>query len=623
MSGEVQPDPTAPIAASLAAAKPRRRKAKPPPPPPADDGGGGDDPPDWLLYRLPDDCPVTPLGIQDGNFFFMDANDQLRVMHYKDFGSHGLTSLFGAGGGQAWLDLAFPRFGAKGDPIGLDKERAVRTLMAAAARKGVFDADNKVRKPGAWTDDDGRLLWHLGDTVLIRDGERPETYGAVGLIDGMVYPRGAVQPRPLPQDADQQHKAMLELQALYGHWNLRRRETDVRLLLGELGCGMIGGALRWRPATWKTGGAGTGKSTAQDSIVEAVLGGSSASVHAIDITAAGIRQSLDGRTLPIIFDEFEPEDRRKAQQVIQLLTGSSSGGRAVRGGADHQHREHIMRASFLLSSVLVSPLPPAAVTRICMIDFLPQPLGRLAPAIDAARMRDIGRHMRRILADRWRWWPARLAVWLQWFREHHLSNRFADTWGTLLAMADHLLDPRADGVPNADLIDEWCEPLLADLREISTTSASDEARLLNALLTRAVDPFQKGQRWPISSLLSSAAGIEEVHGIERDQATRGLEALGVRVLTSKPPATDEDPDPRPVLAMAVAKDHTELNTLLARDDETRKWAGGVYAQTLARVPGAWSAQQRFAGRDRVRCVMLPLAAALPGAVAKQPGLAGV
>lgn len=621
MSGEGQSEAAAKIAGSIAAATPRKRKARPPPqdPPPASSGsgGGGAAGPSWEAYGLPDDCPVEALGVSGSQFYFIDASRQFRVLHYKDFGAHGLTSLFGDGAGQNWLDNAFPRYGKDGRPIGLDKELAVRSLMAACAKKGVFDADNKVRKTGAWTDaqgsEGGVLRWHFGDTVLSLEGGR-EAWGRIGVIAGRVYPLGAPQPRPAERDGAKQRAAVAELHDTLRLWHWKRGDLDARLLLGQLGCALIGGALRWRPATWLTGGQGVGKSTLQDEVVDPVLGGDQAVIHTSDATAAGIRQALDNRSLPIVFDEFEPnpDDMRKTKQAIEFLRQSASGGRSLRGGADHEHREFTARASFLLSSILVPPFEAQDAMRICVLHLLPPASAAQSPRIDAARMREIGRHLRRLLVDRWAIWPRRLAAWREAVRERGFSNRVADTWGTLLAMADHLLDPVGDPEVHGDTLEQWIEALKPALEDLVSSAGSDWARLLGDLMTRAVDPYQRGQRWPLSSLIMYASQ-REIHEDEtvmnHAKATAGLEALGLRVMPAKIPEGRERAGAS-IWCLAVAKGHAELNALMLRSPQTAKWGGGVYAQTLENVPGAWVAQQRIAKR-KPTCVMVPLDVVLP------------
>lgn len=579
---------------------------KPPKEPPRDDDGGDD----W--FRVPENCPVQPLGIDGKEFLFIDANRQFTKMHHRDFGGHGLTALFGDY--QAYLDGAWPRTNARGDETGLDKDRAARSMMAACARKGVFDSDNRIRGVGAWTDADGRLIWHLGDEVLVVDTDGRQSRHEIGSIGEHVYPQGVTQVLPARGKGDPVAAANRFYELLQS-WAWKRGALDARLQLGWIGCALIGGALKWRPAVWATGGQGTGKSTLHDAVLNPVLGGTASVVQTADATGPGLYQALKNRSTPVVFDELEPnpEDRHRVDTTIKLAKLSSSGARIVRGTSEGTSREFVARAAFLFSSILIPRLEPELAMRTCVLDL--QALGeRKEPTISTRDMLDTGALLRWMLVDRWKHWPLRLETWRQALRTRGFTARVADTWGTLLAMADHLLcpDPSAAETPT-DTIDEWVDQLKPYLAALIEAAGSDHARLLQTLLTTTVDPYAKGKRWPLSTIMAAACNrrrkSEEEDGLEVEVAASGLEALGMKIASFKKPRPEDAPDDYQaeyIDAIAIASNHTELNKLLR---ET-KWRNGVYTQTLLRIPGAWSAQQRIA-RHKIQCAMIPLDLVLP------------
>lgn len=619
---------------ALDQAEPRRRRRRqsdrpadepPPEDPPRDPPhGGGDEPPDdpneeGGFFSWPKNSPVTPLGIDGKEFLFIDANKVFTKLHARDFGGHGLSALYGRY--QLYLDQAWARMSAKGVPLGLDKDRAARTHMAECARRGVVDSDNKIRGVGAWSDSAGRLVWHLGDVVWVVDTDGTIVEHEVGIIGDHWYPQGVPQIRPSRRTLAEVAGSIDRLYTLLQTWNWKRGELDARLLLGWIGCALIGGALRWRPAVWATGGNGTGKSTQHDRVVNPVLGGTPSVVQTADATGPGLYQALRNRSTPVEFDELEPnpEDRHRIDATIKLARISSSGARIVRGSPDGTHKEFTARAAFMFASILVPRLEPELAMRICVLDLLA--LGeRREPNITEADMLAVGADIRRRLVDRWQHWPSRLERWREALRARGFAARVADTWGTLLAMADHLTSP-VDGIDDApsDVFDVWIDQLKPHLDALVAAAGRDDARLLQHLLTTTVDPYAKGKRWPLSTLLSIAAG-RSVKGedpqdgsgdMDHTRAEEGLQALGIKLMLQvKPPrahdARDGDADPEPIAALAVANNHTELNKLL----KETKWGRGVYTQTLLRIPGAWSAQQRIA-RHRTQCAMIPLDLVLP------------
>lgn len=103
---------------------------------------------------LPEGCPVTALGIDGDVSYYLDANRQLRALKAKDHSRLGVQSLFGSR-----IELLYdywPRLDKDGNTTGWRPERAAERLMAAAARRGVWDALERVRGPGAWLGDRDR-----------------------------------------------------------------------------------------------------------------------------------------------------------------------------------------------------------------------------------------------------------------------------------------------------------------------------------------------------------------------------------------------------------------------------------------------------------------------------------
>ena len=92
---------------------------------------------------------------------------------------------------------------------------------------------------------------------------------------------------------------------------------SIPLLLGWLATARVSGALPIRSRLWVTAGAGCGKTILFNEVVTPALGGDDGFMKAgQDTTAAGIRQTLQGDSLPIIYDEFETESNNYIQQEL-------------------------------------------------------------------------------------------------------------------------------------------------------------------------------------------------------------------------------------------------------------------------------------------------------------------
>ncbi len=576
------------------------------PPAAAGDGGGGNGP----IAReeredgLPVGCPIEPLGVMNDRCYYIDAHRQVREVKARDHSHLNIRHLFGD---QPYLlSRWWPRYSRDGKTVtGFRPEEVAEDLMRAAARKGMWNAFQRLRGCGAWLDEEGELVLHAGDAIWI-DGDWQEP----GRIDGRhVYPAGEPQPRPARKKAPIGPQGAAEkLLELFRTWRWRRPDTDPELLLGWIAAAMIGGALDWRPMVWITGDKATGKSTLQSLIVK-IMGGESALIAIADASAAGIWQKLGMSSLPVAIDEIEAEeDNRRSQAVIKLARLAASGGVVIRGGADHQSAEFKARSCFLFSSILVPPLPPQDRSRMAILE-----LGALmsitAPTLKPRELAEFGTQLRRRLLDNWSRYGETLERYRVALAGVGHTGRGADQFGTILACLDLL---RFDTAPDNDSLDDWAEKLRPTAQELSDDNA-DHYRCVQHLLTQTVDVFKGGRRRTVSELIEQAMGIPDHEGENPNvtEARKALGTLGLRVVGEMDGAAK-------AWFLAVANNHQGTANLF----KGSHWSGGVWIQAWTRVTGARPSEtsRHFAGANS-RCWLLPLATTMPDAVrvAKEQG----
>lgn len=591
-------------------------------PPPAEDGGGG------ARERrsqggLPDDCPVEPLGINGELCFYLDASDQLRAVKAEKHGRLTLQNLYGAKVEliyKHWPKLKEVKDRNSGEVrlvvTNWRPEAAAEALMAAAARRGVWDVFGRVRGPGAWLGDAGELVLHVGDGVCRSQppGEdsaaaarlaRP-AYEAPGLSGRHVYPAAAPQPRPseAPAPAGETGPGA-RLLATLKTWAWARPELDPQLLLGWLAAALLGGAIEWRPLAWITGDTSTGKSTLHKLIHyvqgEAILSTSNA-------TAAGLWQKIGHSTLPVAIDELEAqEDNRKAQAVIELARQAASGGVILRGGAEHQGAEFTARSCFLFSSILIPPLLGQDRSRMAILQLRPLDPKQPPPNLKPGPVMALGAQLRRRLLDQWPRWTATVEAFRQQLVAGGHAARSADQFGTLLAAADLLL---ADYPPDSEELEHWAEQLpAARLSELADNRA-DHERFIEHLTTFVADIYRSGQKQPLGRYIMEAAGEQFEGGGFPDTAEgqKVIGAFGLKVVR------EPDEAGEPARYLAVAQNHQGLANVFAGTH----WAGrsgtsGVWNQACERVPGARRRPGglRFNG-VMARCWLLPLDQVLDG-----------
>ncbi|WP_428246762.1 hypothetical protein [Ferrovibrio sp.] len=575
-------------------------------------GGGGGRVAAWRI-RL-DGAPIVPLGLVDDVYFYLDGQRQLRELRAKDHGRLNLQSLVGADTG--WLWRTYPKYNKEGEQSGWAAEHLAEDLMRACSHAGVWHSRDRERGLGAWRGDDGELVLHLGDIVLVRpvrddaSGMALEREERAGLVGWHVYPGRPPLGRPLAVTmprAELQRYAESVL-ALLKSWNWRRGDKDARLMLGWCAAAMIGGALEWRPMIWLTGGSGTGKSMMQKLLD--LLFGRGALERTADTTAAGVRQALGRATLPVAFEESEAsEDNRAINAVVKFARDAASGGRALRGGSDHQGIQFVAQSCFQFASILIPPLTPQDRSRIAVLDLDKLKAGAKVPALDSAALGLAGAAMRRRLLDIWPEFDARWQAWRERLTALGHSARGADQYGTLLMLADALLhDAMPDESAAWDAELEGFAPV--DLGLTGEDGDGDDLQCLSHLATSIVEGRRGDDKRTVGGWIAYVIeGYNQNAYIGRDRlsdANKALAPFGMKLHWEN--------DAR---WLAVANRHQSLATIFAATRwQTLPGATGGWVQSLRRVAGAKARDGLSFDGSMIRCTLLPLAA-ISGGAAKQ------
>lgn len=256
----------------------------------------------------------------------------------------------------AWWAAKFPH------KNGVDVDAAVAHLINLCTRVGLFDAD-KIRNRGAWMDD-GRVVVHTGQKLIV-DG----TQKNIAAFDTeYIYERrksiNFKLNEPITADQGAQFVDALRL------YNWERAE-NAELLAGWCFVAPICGALNWRPHIWVSGSSGVGKTKLMKDTVWQLLEDIAITPEG-ESTEAGIRQTLDGEALPVLFDEVEA-DTREAQMrmdgILNLMRSASSGksGQIMKGGATHAAKSFRIRSCFAFSSIVYQATKKADRSRITVL----------------------------------------------------------------------------------------------------------------------------------------------------------------------------------------------------------------------------------------------------------------
>ena len=552
---------------------------------PPDDGRGR---PWGEIWR---GCPVRALGVYGDVSWYLDVTGQLRGI--DNHTNQKMLHVFG--GRLGLLASAMPQF----DKDGIPKPRAFNATHLSAAmieaceERGVWSPTNKVRGPGCWVDDDGRLVMHAGDEVLIGGEWCPP-----GIYGQHVYPASDAVPRPA--DGPGNPRAARDLMELMATWQWRRPGTDPQLMLGLILAQMLGGALEWRPVGWFTGDAATGKSTLQSLLLH-VHGGPGGLLQAADATDAGIRSVVGYSSLPVAIDELEPDtdNPKKVKSVVELARRASSGAQIFRGSSDQKGHQSNAYSCFLFSSILVPPMPSQDRSRLILLDLDRIPEGARKVKLDPRRLRAIGAELRAMLIDRWAEWPERLEAWRGALAENGQTGRGADNYGTALALADMALNP---GPLSQEILRAWAGQLGHAITEDSVAVGSNAEDMLVHLLSQPIDVWRRGQKHTVAEWLMYAGrtdGAPEVLGEVSDpgHANKLLAQFGLRV-------RGRGQDAQILIATA------QLQGLVDLFRETQ-WADGGWSQAARRLPGAEASVPVTMNGIPTRATSIPFAS-VPG-----------
>jgi len=556
-------------------------------------------------------CPVTPMGVNGATYWYLDVHGQLRGITKHD--AQNIMMLFGRQIPK--LCWQFPKWeGKEGDryrkPGHFEHQAATVAMITACSERGLFDPEGAVRGVGAWTDDDGQLVYHTGDALWIGLDRRDP-----GSHDRRIYPAMPAIPHPaeaVKAPADVVARTLEALQT----WSWERPDIDPMIALGLIGVQAMGGALSWRPAYWITGAAGAGKSALQKLILH-LHGGEKGLIQSTDATARGIASLLGQSTLPVALDELEPGDAgsTKERDIIQTARVAASGGRWARGSSDQKGSTGQLRSTFLFTSILIpGVLKSQDLQRIIVLNLTPLPEGAVPPDMRAETWRKRGAAIKRLIIDRWPSWASRLDLWREAFAKQGVTGRDADNWATTLAMAQMI---QAEDMPQADAMDGWCRKIAQAIDRGRGEKRTDADEVLMHLLTQRIDVFRKGQMYTVAQWLMVAsaapdapAGLLDGYAIDteagREQRAKAANALLAPYMLRI--VREAGQEPRLFVGNAPVQPILDL----FRDTQ---WAGGAWPQSLERIPGARkSAVARTLAGWPSRGIEIPLSA-MPGIAA--------
>jgi hypothetical protein len=504
---------------------------------------------------------------------------------------------------------------------GFSQKLAQQGLIMGCSKRGLFDPKGKVRGRGAHRGDGGEIIFHCGDVVLVggRKGVKGRDKGSAshkaGLVGGYVYPTLPALPRPADDAASVNvGKQILELLKT---WNWKRSEIAAYLLLCWIAAALLGGAMRIRPHGWIVGPSGAGKTTLQ-AFLKQLMGEWGVSTE--DATEAGVRQTLDQDTLAVMFDEIEAEadNHDVVMRIVRLARLAYSGASALRGSSDHQAKQFVARSCFLFSSIHHHELPAQDRNRIAILQLSPFPKDTEQFVVPELA-KEWGDQLRRRLIEQWPRFDETVAVYQAEMLAQGYSGREQDTYGTLLACGDMLLNDDAPVIMTHGRAFEKVRDLAGIIDAARTEGEDTSERCAKHIASHRLpgkggEPQETVARW-IQKLIiriHNQADGDKVRLVRERLGSHGLRVVhlqeghedGQGGMVDAYLTTKGDGKPFPMWVAVANKTNQGMQEIF----KGSSWPGGVWSQALGLITGAWvNKKSRFGGGGKPEgCVLVPI-----------------
>lgn len=485
-----------------------------------------------------------------GRMFFM--NMRAALIFESSTGSMSKTFLLRLADLDFWRQVA-PQRDDRGITIGVNWDMATDFMFRETEEAGYWNGRREVRQ-GAKLDK-GRIVFHTGERLWI-EGRGVESIQSQGdhhleyfYTQSSDYPMPDME-NPFPQNSPEVRKLLDIIKRL--DWRSESRNRATLSLFGYLTISPICGILKWRPHIWLDGSRGAGKTWVMQNIVNPTLGKYREMVKS-NSTESGLRNLMNSRAIPVIFDEAEgtsQRDKSRMDEILSLARHTSSEtdsvvAQGVSGGGSSKSYE--ISSMFLLSSITNRITSPADRTRFARLSLASGLRGDdftqtiEIPARDLITPQFSSRLIARMIIQAKN---AEVVVdrMVRTLMSHNMERRIADVYGVFaagcwMALRDDV--PESEAEASAFIQQEFgAIRELIEINEELTTNRDHEVILSSIMSHAARIDTQNGSpvTESVAVLLRIAAGvIEDDSNVSPRDAFRVLSDMGIR------PANDTTP----------------------------------------------------------------------------------
>ncbi len=527
------------------------------------DGAGQDDGND----TGESDFPIKYLGY-NGDVYYYYHIFHRRIVEWTP-AKHTKLNMFSLMPLEKWLQV-FP---------GFDFDMIASELMAESQAVGLYNPET-VRQCGAWIEDK-KIIINTGDRIHGTPGQKYLYLQDHTIADSTAEPLDALGAK--------------DFLRLCKCLPVKKESLDAEFLAGWCAIAAVSGAMWWRSHLWVTGGRGSGKTRFLSKIVRRALKENVVMVQSSS-TSAGIRQELETRAKPVIFDEAESENRQAAENIQSVLAlarqaSSADGGKILKGGQTGKSVSYRVQSCFAMASISPALLQAADQSRFTVVEF--------DQKYQAVSMPDSDAMLEEILtpgfSDRF---FMRCVKLIPQIRSNarlfaaiigdSATRRAGDQVGTLLAGAYSLISEKILTEPEARAYIESIESRLPQ-----DEKADEPEQLRDYILQSKIDFDVQGlkRQFTIGKLIAEKLG----HSTEL-----GLDAGKIRLALSEHGMVCENG------TLAIANSHRAIKEIL----KDTSWSHD-YSKILKRLAGAEAAgvvrlPDVNGSRNTARAVKIPV-----------------
>lgn len=272
-------------------------------------------------------------------------------------------------------------------------EAAANELISKSEDIGYFDKES-IRGRGAWMDN-GNSVFHCGEYLIV-NGKRTDirTFSSEYIYQ---YKQKLDVFRDEALSVGEANKIVPLLEKI--RWS---SPINAKLLAGWVAASVVAGCLPWRTHLYMFAPKGSGK-TQVLAVAKRLMGSVFIEVQGTT-SEAGIRQQLDSDTMPIVFDESEAQDEKKANAMQDILflarqSSSADGGYILKGSSSGESVKYMVRSPFFMTSIVPCLKHDADESRFVQIRLLKE--SKMGKEHDAAQWNAFKEERERLLTPEW------------------------------------------------------------------------------------------------------------------------------------------------------------------------------------------------------------------------------